>query len=606
MKLSKKNFSEFDGFSKDELVENFIRDNIEVSSDYDSNQKSLNRLVNFFCEIDFVPEEDFYLKLVKNSKLSNLLANIMTHKYVMVSNDSFSNDFSDGIKLSIFEAYCLVNNIKRDFGSDGMDEDVYINDSIRQYLQEIDFPLLTREEEYELAVRVKSNDLQARREFIERNLKLVVSVAKKFMGKGLPLLDLVQEGNIGLITAVYRFEPTLGYKFSTYAIWWIRQAIMKALYEQVGMIRIPTYLYDKIGRYNLAKKRLEEKLKREPTSEEIARYLDVSLDVILEIEKLPTNVVSINNLVDQDDDTEFEFFISDSEDSVIDGAVKLDMAHQVKELLESSDLKPREKEILCMRYGFYNNVPYTLEEIGKMYGLTRQRVQQIEAQSLKKLRKSKEIEEFAVYTDNEELALENIEMFRQKYQESKSRTKTYLPKPTKSKRNKVPKYKKKNMSNIYDYFSDYTYEEVNEMLAQLPDNHLEIIYKKYGKDLKNAKSFDNSGLSDFEKRYFYGNVRLKMISILDNIRRGNQNVLDDERKYLDQVIVALNMGLIDSKQFSVKEIAEIIDMDEKNVLKILKEKLVLYKDDLEKLKVDLNVEECCRKILQKKCSKNKS
>lgn len=259
-------------------------------------------------------------------------------------------------------------------------------DSIQMYLREIGkIPLLTAEEEVALAKRKERNDKEAERRLIEANLRLVVSIAKKFVGKQLSLLDLIQEGNVGLFRAVKKFEYRKGYKFSTYATWWIRQAITRALADQSRTIRIPVHMVETINRFKQVERRLIQDLGREPLLEELAAELDMPLEKVQHIQKISQETVSLETSVgDDDDDSTLEDFIEDVKNIAPDKAAARQLLKDyVNEAMR--DLTPREQKILEMRFGLLDGVSHTLEEVGREFDVTRERIRQIEAKALEKI-----------------------------------------------------------------------------------------------------------------------------------------------------------------------------------------------------------------------------
>ena len=274
---------------------------------------------------------------------------------------------------------------------------IAVDDPVRMYLKEIGkIPLLTAEEEIELAKRMEAGDEEAKKQLAEANLRLVVSIAKRYVGRGMLFLDLIQEGNLGLMKAVEKFDYTKGYKFSTYATWWIRQSITRAIADQARTIRIPVHMVETINKLVRVQRQLVQELGRDPTPDEIAKEMNMEVEKVREIMKIAQEPVSLETPIGEEEDSHLGDFIEDENAlAPADAATFIMLREQLIEVLDT--LTPREQKVLRLRFGLDDGRARTLEEVGKEFDVTRERIRQIEAKALRKLRhpsRSKKLKDF--------------------------------------------------------------------------------------------------------------------------------------------------------------------------------------------------------------------
>ena len=385
------------------LINNFINKNISRST---KPLECLKTIATFLSMYDYEPDIDTLINILnKNAFLTSILKTMVDENMEGFKESYITETITDELVYSFIKTYCMLNNIDGEYNGfqdeteseeliDELDDSIetILDNSVKMYLKEIGkVPLLTISEEKELAKLAANGDKKAKDRLIESNLRLVVSIAKHYLNKGLSFLDLIEEGNIGLMKAVDKFVYNKGYKFSTYATWWIRQAITRALADQARTIRIPAHMVEKINKMASIERQLTLKLNREPSIEELAKSMQISIDELKKI-KITTNVTtSLNEIVGDKDNTEIGDFVKSKDKRPDEIALTKVMQEEVRNMLAKSVLKPKEQEIVRIRFGIGYDRSYRLEEIAQKFGCTRARIRQIETRALKKLARSKEI-----------------------------------------------------------------------------------------------------------------------------------------------------------------------------------------------------------------------
>ncbi len=504
---------------KIELLCNFINKRISKSKDVKENLEELIEFDKFLLETEIVIEpEDLVVLLEKNRTLSDILDSIFNKYKKYITKGKIEEIFSNQRIIAIIENYCVIKNIEI---SEDESTDIYKNysssDSVREYLNEIGrIELLTPEEEKELTINAKEGNKYARERIIEGNLRLVASVAKRYLGRGLPFLDLIQEGNIGLMKAIDKFEPSYGFRFSTYATWWIRQAITRALASSSRNIRIPVHMAEKVRKYKTKQMELASMLGREPTIEEMMEELNLSRDNVIELHNLANDTISLNSKIDvTEDESELIEFIPSEEETPEELFEKKDLRKLLMQLLNTANYKERDREVLLYRFGLKTGVPMTLNEVGEKFNITRERVRQIEARALKIIRYRKDTLGLLSYSDSPNESQANIGKYKSNYVKKPREFKNYL-KENKMVEQESPKAS--NIRTIYKTLSSYSEEQIDHAISLLTEEEKRILKIRYGGDLHKPVQ---TKLTEKESYQFYGKVVPKLKAILQKERQQN-------------------------------------------------------------------------------------
>ena len=392
----------------EELDENYYDDDEFVEDNNVDVDKIKNELLQAIKDGKKITDDDIYKAFEHSNLTDDDVADIIDEILHNNIDEAEFEKIEDLDKLLLDDVFVddsipLNENIGdvEDFSKLEYDSGTKINDPVKMYLKEIGkVPLLESDKEIELAKRILEGDEVAKQEMISSNLRLVVSIAKHFLGRGMQFLDLIQEGNIGLIKAVEKFDYTKGFKFSTYATWWIRQAITRAIADQARTIRIPVHMVETINKMTRIQRQMTQDLGREPTAEEIAEKMDGDMtpEKVRQIQRINLEPVSLETPIGEEDDSHLGDFIEDKE-------VITPNEYASNELLKNelqkilNDLTPREAKVLKLRYGLDDGRPHTLEEVGKEFNVTRERIRQIEAKALRKLRHPSRSKKLGDYRD---------------------------------------------------------------------------------------------------------------------------------------------------------------------------------------------------------------
>lgn len=545
-----------------QIINNYT--NLYLSDDitYSNAIKNLYKLDKLFETYNYIPSPDVLLKLLDSNQIIFSSVTIIFNKYKnVIISGNLEKVFDTTTIIQLVEAYCIMNDIEikeEPENKEEADNDYMTVDDVKIYLQEISkIPLLTPEEEKYLAQRISQGDMTAREKFIESNLRLVVKIAKKYVDRGLAFLDLIQEGNTGLIIAADRFDVKRNTKFSTYATSWIRQAITRAITDKGRNIRIPSRLYYKIGKYRKIEGILEGELHRKPTTKEIAKRMCITETQAENIAAWQNDTLSMNYTPTDDEDNKLEEIISSQDDGPETIAFTNDMQKEVRQILdECSSLTPNERTVIIKRFGLENNISLTLEETGKIIGVSRERTRQIEEKALTKLRSFSKTRRLATYIKYSDKSLEVLNDSPKKDSSKSSKT---------SKSNSINSSTRK-LPTIYDYFKYNTKEQLNSVISQLPIEEQHLVRLRFGNDLNNPSV---SELNGEDKIRFYQIVvpRMKRMLIEEDEKILASNPVEEFQPPLSKLLVTEGYNqLIVKDQYN----EEITDQDYNKVLVLLK------------------------------------
>ena len=500
------------------IITSYIMQNI------DDSQNSLNefkKLIKWFQLIDYVPDPSIIIELVTNNqKLKKILSKIVEQNLNRMQKYGIESILSEELAFEFLDIYCNVNDVidnnisyhndKEDQSGTYLGASAFIKELRAQKLY-----VLSKEEEKELFIKFNNGDEDAYNKILYHNLRLVLNIANRYINRGLEYEDLIQEGNIGLLTAISRYDVTKGFRFSTYAIWWIRQALMRAIGNNSRNIRVPIHKMEKLNKFWERVKMLESKLGYFPSYAEIAKYLKLKYEEVENNFELLQTPTSLNMKIGEEDVELGDIIPSSFSSNLEDDFISDNLVKEVDDLLVKAGLTEMERAILKYRYGLNYSEEKILEDIGRIYGVTRERIRQKESTAIIKLRKYAETKNFAAYLDNPDKARAQLEkMCSWHYLHPKSSA-VYNLSITDDKIIEKPKKAKRRLKTIYEMIPDYSKEEIDAAIARLDENDKQIFYLRNGDDLDNPENKQKV----LNLNYSYG---LVVDKIKRNLKRPNK------------------------------------------------------------------------------------
>ncbi len=587
-------------------------------------------LNSFFRKYDYTPKKDVLMSVLGKNKAFFELTVRLDNKYnSTISKSDFDKISNNSALVQTLQGFDSLSYKMFDMANENKAE--LSTDLVNTYMREMArYPLLTSEEEKEVLEKIALGDKNAKEKLINSNLRLVVAIAKKYLGRGVPLEDLIQEGNLGLIKSIDTFDVSRGNKFSTYSYWWIRQGVSRAVANTGKSIRIPVYAYEQMEKCHRIKNELALKINGIPTIEMIAEAMDIPVERAAFLDSLYTSseTTSLNDFINSDEkETELQDYIPSHEPTPEELVIDSSLRQQLYIAFDEANLSKREREILALRYGLNDGVSKRLEEVGRLYGVTRERIRQIEFKAIRKLKKPVVTRRLLPYTTNEKAAAQFVGL---DISDGLKYTGTEAVRPRKKKK------------TIYDFF-DYTKEEVEAVVERLSEEDKEVFeyMEQYyaGKAELNTKFYNR----------FYHTIRLKIDCCLRNPNYELRNqkerktpaedrleepaeVVTKEETFTKEnyagmlevlkstsfadfmntlspkeaVVLSLRLGYVDGKYFNKKSIADFLGIEEREVESITAKALLMYKDKFNNIldgvidKVDNNLDDNKRLIKNRK------